>query len=64
MQERMVTGLVGALFVGVAIVIMFTAGNDVYSGLAALVIGALGVEAIVSAVRGRRALLSRIGPLP
>jgi len=32
--------------------------------LAAVVIGGLGIEALLSAARNRRCLLSRIGPLP
>ncbi len=64
--HRWITGAFGALFVGLgaAIVVLAADGNRLGAYLAALVIGGLGVDAIISAVRRRRSLLSRIGPLP
>jgi len=57
---------IGLLFVGVAVAIVRLAdpASPVGSLLAALVIGGLGVDALFSAARGRRSLLSRLGPLP
>lgn len=65
-RERVVAALIGALFVGIAIAIVVSTRHDWSSGtaLAAIVIGGLGVEALFSAARSRRCLLSRIGPLP
>ena len=65
-RERVVAALIGALFVGIAVAIVVTARHDWSAGpvLAAIVIGGLGVEALFSAARSRRCLLSRIGPLP
>ncbi len=66
MRERVAAVLVGALFVAIAIVILASFMHDLSVGpvLAAVVIGGLGIEALLSAVRNRRCLLSRIGPLP
>lgn len=64
-HRRWATALIGVLFVGVAVAIVFAAreaGLAAYA--AAAVVGALGVEALVCAARNRRCLLSRIGPLP
>jgi hypothetical protein len=52
--------------VAIAIVILASSMQDLSVGpvLAAAVIGGLGIEALLSAARNRRCLLSRIGPLP
>lgn len=65
-RERVAAVLIGALFVGIAVAILVAFMQDLSIGpvLAALVIGGLGVEALLSAARNRRCLLSRIGPLP
>lgn len=65
-RERVAAALIGALFVGVALAILASFMHDLSIGpvLAAVVIGGLGIEALLSAVRNRRCLLSRIGPLP
>ncbi|MGE5160482.1 MAG: hypothetical protein ACM3O5_03160 [Betaproteobacteria bacterium] len=65
-RERLVAALIGALFVGIAVAIVVTTRHDWSFGtvLAAIVVGGLGVEALFSAARSRRCLLSRIGPLP
>ena len=53
----------GVFFLSMAAVIFFYAdGGLVY--LAAILVGGLGAEVLYSAIRGRRSLLSRIGPLP
>ena len=65
-RERGAAFVIGVFFVGVAVAILVTSRNDLSVGavLAAVVIGGLGIEALLSAVRNRRCLLSRIGPLP
>ncbi len=60
----MVTAVFGAVLVGAAMAIPALSEPTFRSLAAALIIGFLGVEAIVSAYRGRLSLLSRIGPLP
>jgi hypothetical protein len=44
--------------------IAFGLADDWPAYLAALCLGVLGIDAIYSAIRGRRSLISRIGPLP
>ncbi len=63
---RWVTATVGLVFVMLAIAILATADGDRKLGatLAAVVVGGLGVDAMVSAVRDRLSILARIGPLP
>jgi hypothetical protein len=63
---RIVTGCMGALFVALAIAIVVVVDRPMGPGAlaAAFVIGLLGVDALINAVRDRRSLLSRIGPLP
>lgn len=65
-RERVAAVLIGALFVSIAVVILVSFLHDLSIGpmLAAMVIGGLGIEALLSAARNRRCLLSRIGPLP
>ena len=64
--SRVGDALFGAFFVALAAAILVLAwsSSPVGAAIAALVLGFLGAEAIFSAVRGRRSLLSRIGPLP
>ena len=64
MENRYITAALGCLFVGLAIAIALVADGRWPAFLAAVAVGALGVDAIHGAVRGRRCLLSRIGPLP
>lgn len=65
-RERWAAAAIGVLFVAIAIAIPIASSGPL--GLAAWftagLIAGLGLEAIVSAVRNRRCLLSRIGPLP
>ncbi|WP_156119932.1 hypothetical protein [Leptolyngbya sp. KIOST-1] len=63
---RWVTAGFGLVFVGLAIAILLAADSQrkLGSAVATAIVGGLGGDAIVSAVRGRRSLLSRIGPLP
>ena len=64
--SRIVAGCVGALFVALAIAIIAVADWPTSPGalVAASIIALLGIDALLSAVRGKRSLLSRIGPLP
>lgn len=65
-SERWVAGAVGVLFIGIAMAIVYASAGD-YTFVVivtAIVIGGLGVDALLSAVRNRRSILSRIGPLP
>jgi hypothetical protein len=64
--QRWVTAAFGALFVGIAVAILYFSGSEHRFGAyaAALVVGGLGVDALLSATRNRRSMLSRIGPLP
>jgi hypothetical protein len=64
LENRYITAALGCLFVGLAIAIVIFADRGWPAYLAAVAVGALGVDAIHGAVRGRRCLLSRIGPLP
>ena len=63
---RIVTAIFGVFFVALALLILATAWESAPVGafIVALVVSFLGAEAIVSAVRDRSSLLSRIGPLP
>lgn len=62
---RWVTAALGLLFVGLAGMIVCTAeGNRAGAYGATLVVGGLGIDALVSAAWNRRSLLSRLGPLP
>lgn len=65
--SRFVSAAFGLLFVAVAVVVFFLAPVAPYpvgATIAGVVIGALGLEALVAALRNRRSLASRIGPLP
>lgn len=64
--ERWIATGIGALFIAIAIYILLSSSDSPGWGalFAGAVIGGLGLEAVVSAARNRRCLLSRIGPLP
>jgi hypothetical protein len=64
MENRSITAGIGILFVALAVFIVLVAENGWMAYLAALVVGGLGLDAIVAALQGRRSLISRIGPLP
>jgi hypothetical protein len=65
-RERWAAAAIGALFIAIAISIPVASSGPLGLGAWIVVglIAGLGLEAIVSAVRNRRCLLSRIGPLP
>jgi len=64
--HRIVTAIFGAFFVAVALLILAAAweSTPIEASIAALVLGFLGADALISAARDKRSLLSRIGPLP
>jgi len=64
--EQIGSVTIGILFVVVAVAILSISYpfTSVVEPITGLVIGALGLEALVSARRRKRSLLSRIGPLP
>ena len=66
MTHRVVTAIFGVFLILLAIGIVLAADASMPVGavVAALAVGVLGVDACVSAVRSRRSLLERIGPLP
>ena len=55
---------IGCLLVAVAIVAYADPAMGGGPWRAAAAVGGLGLEAVIAAARGRRSLLSRIGPLP
>jgi hypothetical protein len=63
---RRVTTAFGVLFIGLAVAIVALPSIEMSVGPIALAVllGVLGVDALLSAARDRRSLLSRIGPLP
>jgi ABC-type thiamin/hydroxymethylpyrimidine transport system permease subunit len=63
MGNRIVEIAFGVFFISLSAAIFFYSDNGM-AYLAALFVGGLGAEVIFSAIRGRRSLLSRIGPLP
>lgn len=64
--HRRVTAAFGIFLMAVALLIVAVSepSNRLPGLLVALVLAALGVDALLSALRGRRSLVSRIGPLP
>jgi len=64
MESRRITAGMGLLLTALGAWIAFKVAVDWPAYLAAVAVGGLGLEAIYSAIRGRRSLISRIGPLP
>ena len=64
--SRIVSVLFGLFFVALALVIavVSNASNILGATAAVVLVGVIGLDLIISAVRGKRSLLSRIGPLP
>jgi hypothetical protein len=54
----------GFILVAIAIVVYADPGMGVGPWLAGMAVGGLGLDALIAGARGRRSLLSRIGPLP
>lgn len=64
MESRRITAGMGLLFTALGAWIAFAIADDWPAYLAAVAVGGLGIDALYSAIRGRRSLISRIGPLP
>ncbi|MDP1922121.1 MAG: hypothetical protein Q8L14_38130 [Myxococcales bacterium] len=64
--HRIVSTLFGVFFATLSVFIVTESPAPITAGpfIAALVVGVLGVDLVVSAARGKASLLSRIGPLP
>jgi hypothetical protein len=63
-KDRLVTLVFGGFLLGIALLIVLSPDEAmrVRAGLAALALGALGLDAVVRALRSTRSILSRIGP--
>ena len=61
---RIVTFSFGVLFVTCAVAIFMISGLALGVWIAGIVIGGLGLDAMISAIRSRKSLLARIGPVP
>ena len=64
---RWATALIGLLFLAIAGYLALQAlqpGSGIGTWIAVLVIGALGADSLIAALRARASLLMRIGPLP
>jgi hypothetical protein len=63
---RVADAIFGVFFVALALAILLAAWESAPIGAAcaALVVGGLGADAILSTARGKRSLASHIGPLP
>lgn len=61
---RAVTFAFGVVFTVVAFIILVLSEVSLGSVTAAVLVGGLGVDAIVSALRNKQSLMARIGPLP
>ena len=61
---RCITAAFGLLFLAVAVVIVVISELSLGVLVAIGLVGGLGADALISAMRGKRAMLSRIGPLP
>lgn len=61
-----ITMVYGLVLVASAILVVLDFGSEIdwKAGIGALLIGGIGVEAVLSATRKRRSWLERIGPLP
>jgi len=61
---RWAAALVGLLFLGIAGYLALQPDNGVGTWIAVVIIGALGADSLIAALRARTSLLMRIGPLP
>ena len=61
---RAVTCGFGVLFVALGLAIFVVSEVSLGTLIAGVVVGGLGLDAIVSALRNKKSLLARIGPLP
>ncbi len=58
------TCVFGTLFVAVALAIFVISESSWGALIAGALVGGLGLDAIISALRNKKSLLARIGPLP
>lgn len=65
-RSRIVDAIVGAglVIIGAGTLLAAWSTAPVGAALIAVIVGGLGLEAIVSAILNRASILSRIGPLP
>lgn len=61
---RLVTAAFGLLFAALAVAVVVVSDRTIGPLIVAAVLGFLGVDAMVSACRGKPSFMSRIGPLP
>jgi len=61
---RTVTCAFGVFFMALALAIFAVSDVSLESLIATVLVGGLGLDAIVSALRDKKSLLARIGPLP
>lgn len=61
---RIVTFAFGALFVALSIAVFVVSNRSLGAAIAGIVMGGLGLDAMISAYRSKPSLLARIGPLP
>ena len=64
MAYRAVTFAFGVMFVACAIAIFVVTALTLGVWIAAMVICGLGLDAMICAIRSRKSLLARIGPVP
>lgn len=62
--HRMITGAFGIFLIGVAFLTFLFADAGLAAIFVALVLALLGADALASAIRDKRSIVSRIGPLP
>ena len=61
---RAVTAGFGVFFIAVALTLIVVSEISLKTVIAAVLVGGLGLDAVVSALRSKKSLLARIGPLP
>lgn len=64
--DRVITALFGTFLILLAVMTLVTAEDSARVGavVVAAVLGLLGFDALISAARDQRSIISRIGPLP
>ena len=63
-SHRLVTAAFGMLFLALAIAMIVISDRTIGPILASVATGILGLDALASAYRNKRSLLSRVGPMP
>lgn len=62
--HRWVTGIFGAFFTCIAVLIPVASDLSAWSVLATLVVGILGVQAMLAGWKNKEAWVMKIGPMP